>query len=601
MKAPVADLLYPSVEKHNAMKKRAAALEKLPRAFVDNLELEKVADIITPHYQYRVMRLFCEVCDDEEVINYRLDILDDFIRLPSLSATIRKVINVMVENDRKNIYNLTTPDSFSQLDDAISGFDAYIQCMEIMHDFYEKMKDKIRSEGVKKLFAFFEEHYGDKHYISLKGEIAELKKALYDRIRSVTVAINLDERLVPVSAGIIELSKERYDIKPSLVDRILYHGAKFNDKAVVKNLRKKYNDSEVSDDKLINTVDKTLFVELSDLTDTFVKMIDKVLAEYQKAGIADMRYIDYQLEYYMGAVAVIEACEDQGLKMCRPKILPAGERKAVIKDIFDPVFFREARIYNLDRTEKCGLSAIVCARKHIKALAVTPHGDIVCDNGFFLLVVKIIYSGFTEINRVKDITMGGDSEGFYVLTGANNGGKTTFLRAVGLCQIMAQTGLYVPASYCEISLVDYIYTQFPQEEKTGIDTSRFTTEIKEFREISDTITANSLLLMNESIQSTTPRECVEVACELLRIFCKMGVRGVFATHLVDIAYKTVELNKDSTLRTKLASIVADADDETGERKYKIVRGMPRDNSFSQTILKQYGIDMETIEKRIREN
>ena len=114
MKAPVADLLYPSVEKHNAMKKRAAALEKLPRAFVNNLELEKVADFITPHYQYRVMRLFCEVCDDEEVINYRLDILDDFIRLPSLSATIRKVINVMVENDRKNIYNLTTPDSFSQ-------------------------------------------------------------------------------------------------------------------------------------------------------------------------------------------------------------------------------------------------------------------------------------------------------------------------------------------------------------------------------------------------------------------------------------------------------------------------------------------------------
>lgn len=100
-------------------------MEKLPRAFVDNLELEKVADFITPHYQYRVMRLFCEVCDDEEVINYRLDILDDFIRLPSLSATIRKVINVMVENDRKNIYNLTTPDSFSQLDDAISGFDAY--------------------------------------------------------------------------------------------------------------------------------------------------------------------------------------------------------------------------------------------------------------------------------------------------------------------------------------------------------------------------------------------------------------------------------------------------------------------------------------------
>lgn len=176
IKTSVVDLLYPSVEKHNAMKKRSAALDKLPRDFVDNMELDKVADIITPHYQYRVMRLFSELCDDEEIINYRLDILDDFINLPALATTIKKVINIMVENDRRNVYNLTTPDSFSQLDDAISGFDAYIECMEVMHAFYEKMQDKIQSEGVKKLFGFFEEHYGDKHYISLKKEVDDLKK-----------------------------------------------------------------------------------------------------------------------------------------------------------------------------------------------------------------------------------------------------------------------------------------------------------------------------------------------------------------------------------------------------------------------------------------
>lgn len=554
VKTSVVDLLYPSVEKHNAMKKRSAALEKLSRDYVDNMELDKVADIITPHYQYRVMRLFSELCDDEEIINYRLDILDDFIRLPSLSATIRKVINIMVENDRKNIYNLTTPDSFSQLDDAISGFDAYIECMEVMHAFYEKMQDKIQSEGVKRLFGFFEEHYGDKHYISLKKEVDDLKKALTNRIRSITVAINLDERLVPISAGIIDLSSERYGLKPSLVDRIIYHGAKFNEKAVVKNLRHRFNESEVSDDKLVNTVDKTLFDELDDLTSKYVKMIGEVLGEYQKAGIADMRYIDYQLEYYMGAVQMIEACENSGVKMCRPKLLPMSQRRAVIKDIFDPVYFRESKMYNLNHKDK---KSVV----------------------------------------TNDITFDDDGA-FYVLTGANNGGKTTFLRAVGLCQILAQTGLYVPASYCEISMVDYIYTQFPKEEKTGIDTSRFTTEIKEFKAISDTITNHSLLLMNESIQSTTPRECIEVACELLRVFCKMGVRGVFATHLVDIAFKTVELNKDDTLRSKLVSIVADADEQTGERKYKIVKGMPKDNSFAETILNKYGIDMASIESRI---
>ena len=76
----------------------------------------------------------------------------------------------------------------------------------------------------------------------------------------------------------------------------------------------------------------------------------------------------------------------------------------------------------------------------------------------------------------------------------------------------------------------------------GINSSRFTTEIKEFKEISKTITDQSLLLMNESIQSTTPKECIEIASELVRIFAIIGARGVFATHLTDIAHMCDEIN-----------------------------------------------------------
>lgn len=58
MKAPVADLLYPSVEKHNAMKKELPPLKSSPERLLTIWSLKKVADFITPHYQYRVMRLF---------------------------------------------------------------------------------------------------------------------------------------------------------------------------------------------------------------------------------------------------------------------------------------------------------------------------------------------------------------------------------------------------------------------------------------------------------------------------------------------------------------------------------------------------------------
>lgn len=79
--------------------------------------------------------------------------------------------------------------------------------------------------------------------------------------------------------------------------------------------------------------------------------------------------------------------------MCRPKILPAGERKAVIKDIFDPVYFREARIYNLDHKEKNPLSQTIspwevtaralCAygRKQWRKDHISPCGRSVSDNG----------------------------------------------------------------------------------------------------------------------------------------------------------------------------------------------------------------------------
>ena len=550
----VVDLFYPNEQARERMKKRRAALSELPDDYVRNLELEKVADLICRQYQYKLIRMFSEMCDEPEIISYRQDILKDFIGIPKLAGTVRKIINVMVENDRGNIYQLSEPDSFQSLSDAIRAFNAYVECVEIMHTFYAENKEKIRSAGIKKLFEYFEKGYEDQEYVRMKNNLSQLEQALKNHIRSVTVAINLDENLVPVAAGIVDISDQKYILKPSLIDKILYRGAKFPEKTV-DNLHRKYrNDEEIgADELLVNTADETLFKELDSFTHKLVKKLTKVMADYQRLGIRDIASIDYQLEFYIGAADLIASVKAKGLDMCCPVILPKEERRAEIRGLFDMIYYHEASIYNL-------------RNKDNKKEVIT--NDLIFD----------------------------DSAAFYILTGANNGGKTTFVRALGICQVLAQAGFFVPAQFCEIAIADFVYTHFPKEEEIGINASRFTTEIKEFKAISDTITNHSLLLMNESIQSTTPLECVEIASRLVRMFCILGVRGVFATHLTDIARKTLEINEDPRIHSRVDSLVVQVG-ENGERRYKIQKGAPTDKVYAGEIFEKFGFAEADIIRR----
>ena len=555
---PVIDLLYPDGKKRELMKRRRYAIAESSKTFSDDLMLDQLAKIICGHNTYKMLNILQELTDDEEIINFRLDILDDMLNVPELAAVLRKIISIMITNDKGNLYNITTPDSFTALDAAVTAFEAYIQCMELMHEFSLKNRQRISSAGITRLLDFFDEKYADKHYKALCGEIKELRETIKNRIKSVTVAINLDENLVPVSAGIVELSNEKYCMKPSLLDKIIYHGAKFSDKTVMDTMHERYiyeNNDSRSKDRIADTAEKALFQDLDRITKKYVNLVEEALDEYQAIGFKEVYAIEYQLDFYMGVVKLIESARAKGLEMCRPKILPPQSRRAEIEGLFDPVYFCEANIYNLNHTEK---------------RSVVPN-DIALD----------------------------ENAGFYILTGANNGGKTTFVRALGICQVMAQAGLYVPAAKCEISVCDCVYTHFPKEEQKGIDSSRFTTEIKEFKQISDVITNHSLLLMNESIQSTTPSECVDIASQLVRIFAVMGVRGIFATHLVDIAAKADELNKDPMLKTKLGSLVVSVDENTGERLYKIIKGKPSDTSYAGSVFEKFGLDIEALQNKAK--
>jgi len=117
----------------------------------------------------------------------------------------------------------------------------------------------------------------------------------------------------------------------------------------------------------------------------------------------------------------------------------------------------------------------------------------------------------------------------FVLTGPNRGGKTTHVQAVGLAQVLAKAGLYVPARAARISPVEGIFTHFPAREHPELDTGRLGEEAQRLRELFAAATSGSLILFNESLSTTSPGESLVLARDLLRALSLLGARAIFTS------------------------------------------------------------------------
>ena len=118
-----------------------------------------------------------------------------------------------------------------------------------------------------------------------------------------------------------------------------------------------------------------------------------------------------------------------------------------------------------------------------------------------------------------------------VITGANQGGKTTFLRGAGIAQVMAQCGMFVAAKAYESPLFNGIYTFFPSGEDPGIKMGLLEMELNKLSCIIDKIKPGSLLFMNESFQTTMPLDAKHLADGIVAALNDAEVTVCFVTHL----------------------------------------------------------------------
>jgi DNA mismatch repair ATPase MutS len=175
--------------------------------------------------------------------------------------------------------------------------------------------------------------------------------------------------------------------------------------------------------------------------------------------------------------------------------------------------------------------------------------------------------------RVVGNDVDADGKALVMITGANQGGKSTFLRSIGLAQLMMQAGMFVGAESFSANACDGVFTHFKREEDPTMTRGKLEEELHRMSEIGDAIRPMSLLLCNESFASTNEREGSEIARQVVGALVEAGVKVFFVTHLFDLA--------DGFYRQQLetALFLRAERQPDGRRTFRLLEGEPLPTSY----------------------
>lgn len=177
-----------------------------------------------------------------------------------------------------------------------------------------------------------------------------------------------------------------------------------------------------------------------------------------------------------------------------------------------------------------------------------------------------------HVSHVVGSNVEADGKRLLVVTGANQGGKSTFLRSLGQAQLLLQAGAFVPAEAFRASVATGVFTHFKREEDATMTSGKLDEELSRMSEIAGAVGRDGLVLCNESFASTNEAEGSEIGRQLIRALVESDVRVVFVTHLYDLASSLHERE----LATGL--FLRPERKPDGSRTYRIVPGEPQPTS-----------------------
>ena len=558
------DLLYPPGE---MLKDRDVSRALTTPAWHDLGIDQLVAAFSTNRsHQQEIRNVFSQIVRDPKVISYRQDILNDLIRNQDL---VEKLTALLPAIDALTDFSFQPERELNRLHEVswrIGELQSIIDCVEGLHEILAGSQSKLTSQGLRGLLVELRKVKENPEYQSLARNLPDMLAKLRS-CASITIGVNLDPKMRPIQATLLAVNDKPFTTQ-SLLSKLFGLSGE-NGIAPLHSVPQRLVDGPYAfpvDRELGWALEPTmvpLFADLAKILEKTTAPIANKLKEYSGMQSDFLTLLRQSLIYYLGAVQFIRHMKATGLPMCLPEIRNGGEQQCLIKGS-----------YNVNLALRLG------SRDGKQRLA------------------EVI------IRNDVDISLEGQ---IMILTGPNQGGKTTYMVGIGVAQLLAQVGCFVPGEQARISPVDNIYSHFPLEEKPEANAGRFGEEAMRLAQIFEQVTPDSLVLLNESLSNTSYGESLYLAQDIVRILRRVGARAIYSTHLHELGNRVEELNQSVPGDGKIISVVSSPIDEeipTGQpvvhRSYKVEARPPLGQSYAREIAGRYGIRYEQLEKILAE-
>lgn len=455
--------------------------------------------------------------------------------LPNVEA-VRYRHEVFRDFENPDVFDCVT--SFSERMRRVRG--AFVETRKLYYELQKQRQDLDAigeyCEGVSALtHALTVAQLRSRGLIQLRQYLGDYTRALAFRtLAAATERLQADlsaiEYAVRVDGKRIEVS--RYGGEPDYAAEVLQTFAKFSQGAVERRefsfrSRVEMNHIEAAILERVARLFPEVFSALAQYCERYRDFLDPVVAGFER-----------ETQFYLGWLEYLKPLEEAGLRVCYPEV-SQGARSSRCTDTFDLALAR----------------------------ALIGGGAPVVVNDFELLAPERIM----------------------VVSGANQGGKTTFARLIGQVHYLAGIGCPVAGREATLPFVDRVLTHFEREERVETLSGKLEESLERMRRLLEEATPSSLLIMNESFDSTTVSDALYLSREILHRVMDRDMLCVCVTFLDELA----------SLSDETVSYVATVDPrDPAKRTHKVMRRPAEGLAYAMAIAEKYGLTYERVKERI---